>query len=84
MLEIKIRQAGTIVILDLSGRIDVDSANLVEVIGQCVRDGYSDILCNLEDIQTIDYMGVSVVAIAYKEVINHQGRMKFTNIPAHL
>lgn len=70
--------------MDLSGRIDVDSANLVEVAGQCVRDGYTDILCNLEDVEAIDYMGVSVVIIAYKEVINHRGRMKFVNIPAHL
>jgi len=84
MLEIKARQSVNIVILDLSGRIDVDSANLVEVVGQCVRDGYVDILCNLEDVEAIDYMGVSVVVIAYKEVINHQGRMKFVNIPAHL
>jgi anti-anti-sigma factor len=84
MLEIKLRQAGSTVILDLSGRIDVDSANLVEVVGQCVRDGYVDILCNLEDIQAIDYMGISVVVIAYKEVVNHHGRMKFTNIAAQL
>jgi anti-anti-sigma factor len=84
MLEIKVRQSGNIVILDLCGRIDVDSANLVEVVGQCVRDGYLDILCNLEDVEVIDYMGISVVVIAYKEVINHQGRIKFVNIPAHL
>ena len=57
MLEIKLRQFGNCIILDLCGRIDVDSANLVEVVGQCVRDGYVDILCNLEDIQIVDYMG---------------------------
>lgn len=84
MLEIKIRQSREVVILDLSGRIDVDAANLVEVVGQCVRDGYTDILCNLEDVEAIDYMGVSVVIIAYKEVVNHQGRIKFVNIPAHI
>lgn len=84
MLEIKLRQFGNCIILDLCGRIDVDSANLVEVVGQCVRDGYVDILCNLEDIQAIDYMGISVVVIAYKEVVNHQGRMKFVNIPVQL
>ncbi|TRZ94269.1 STAS domain-containing protein [bacterium] len=84
MLEIRIRQKYNIVILDLSGRVDVDSANLVEVVGQCLRDGYVDILCNFEDVESIDYMGVSVVVIAYKEVVNNQGRMKFVNIPAHL
>ncbi len=84
MLEIKLRRSANVVVLDLSGRIDVDSANLVEVIGECLRDGYADILCNLEDVEAIDYMGVSVVVIAYKEVVNHQGRIKFSNIPAHL
>ena len=84
MLEIKLRQFGNCIILDLCGRIDVDSANLVEVVGQCVRDGYLDILCNLEDIQAVDYMGISVVVIAYKEMTNHNGRMKFVNIPVHL
>jgi anti-anti-sigma factor len=84
MLEIKIRQCANCIILDLSGRIDVDSANLVEVVGQCVREGYVDILCNLEDVQAVDYMGISVVVIAYKEVTNHNGRMKFVNIPVHL
>jgi anti-anti-sigma factor len=84
MLEIKLRQAAGCVILDLSGRIDVDSANLVEVVGQCVRDGYLDLICNFEDVQSIDYMGVSVVVIAYKEVANHNGRFKFVNIPVHL
>ena len=29
-------------------------------------------------------MGISVVVIAYKEVTNHNGRMKFVNIPVHL
>ena len=71
-------------ILDLGGWLDVDSANLVEVVGQAVQDGYLDILCNLEDVQKIDYMGISVAVIAYKEVVNHNGRMKFVNIPVQL
>jgi len=83
-MEIRARQKGNIIILDLCGRIDVDAANLVEVVGQCIREGYSDILCNLEAVDFIDYMGISVIVIAYKEVINNKGRMKFTNIPAHL
>lgn len=83
-MEIRARQKNNIIILDLYGRIDVDSANLVEVAGQCIRDGCCDILCNFEEVDFIDYMGVSAIVIAYKEVINNQGRMKFVNIPAHL
>ncbi len=83
-MEIRVRASDNIVILDISGPIDVNSANLVEVIGQCIRDGYSDILCNFEEVSSIDYMGISVIAIAYKEVINNEGRMKFVNVPTHL
>lgn len=83
-MEIKARQENNIIILDLSGRIDIDSANLIEITGQCIRDGYNDILCNFEEVEFIDYMGISVIVIAYKEIINNRGRMKFVNIPAHL
>lgn len=83
-MEIKGRQKENIIILDLCGRIDADSAVLVEVIGQCLRDGYSDILCNFEEVEFVDYMGISALVIAYRETTNHQGRMKFCNIPAHL
>lgn len=83
-MEIKARRRDNIIILDLSGRIDVNSANLIEAMGQCLREGYCDILCNFEDVEFVDYMGVSVIVIAYKEVINNNGRIKFVNIPAHI
>ncbi len=83
-MQIKARQKGRVIILDLSGRIDVNSANFIEVVGRCIRDGYVDILCNFEEVDFIDYMGVSVIVIAYKEVVNNDGRMKFVNLPAHL
>lgn len=83
-MEIKARTKGKIAILDLFGRIDVNSANFIEAVGQCLRDNYFDILCNFEGIDFIDYMGISVVAIAYKEVENCKGRMKFVNISVHL
>jgi len=83
-MEIRARQKENIVLLDLCGRIDADSANLIEVVGECVRDGYTDIVCNFEEVEFIDYMGISAVVIAYREVINNNGRLKFINIPAHL
>jgi anti-anti-sigma factor len=83
-MEIKARQKGAVIILDLLGRVDVNSANLVEVVGQCLRDGYCDILCNFEDVTSIDYMGISAIVLAYKETINNNGRMKFVNVSSHL
>ncbi len=83
-MEIKARKKDEVVILNLIGRIDVNSAILIEAVGQCVREGYNDVLCNFEEIDFIDYMGTSVIVIAYKEIINNGGRMKFCCIPAHL
>lgn len=83
-MEIKVRINSQIVILDLCGSIDVNSANLIEIVGQCIRDGHCELLCNYEEVTTIDYMGISVIAIAYKEIINCNGRMKLAGVPAHL
>jgi anti-anti-sigma factor len=83
-MEIKARLKEGVVVLDICGKIDVDSALFVETVGQCLRDGYYDILCNFEEVNSIDYMGMSVIVIAYKEIMNNKGRMKFLNIPAHL
>lgn len=83
-MDIKARQKNGVVIMDLSGRIDADCANLIEAVAQCLRDGYNDIICNLEEIDFIDYMGISVIVIAYKEVINAKGRIKFINVPTHI
>jgi anti-anti-sigma factor len=83
-MEIDIRTKGQTVILDLAGRLDVNAAELVEVVGQCLREGYRDILCNFEDLEFIDYMGISAAVLAYKEVMNHHGRMKFCQIATHL
>ncbi len=83
-MHIRARKKQDVIILDLSGRIDVDSANFVEAVGQCVHEGYPDVLCNFEDVESIDYMGISVIVIAYKEVINNGGRMRFFNVPSHL
>jgi anti-anti-sigma factor len=83
-MEIKARIKDHIVILDLCGSIDVNSANLIEAVGQCIRDSHCDILCNYEEVSIIDYMGVSVIAIAYREIVNSNGRMRFANVPSHL
>jgi len=83
-MEISIRRKQGVAILDLCGRIDIDSAIFVETVGYLLRNGESDILCNLEDVDFIDYTGVSVIAVAYKEVMNNNGRMRFCSIPAHL
>ncbi|HOU36718.1 MAG TPA: anti-sigma factor antagonist [Candidatus Omnitrophota bacterium] len=84
MLEIKQRRVKTVIVLDLSGTIDIDSANLVERVGTIIQDGYRDIICDLEDVNLVDYSGLSALALAYKNVVNHKGRMAFINVPQHV
>ncbi|MDD5018842.1 MAG: STAS domain-containing protein [Candidatus Babeliales bacterium] len=83
-MEIRARQKKDVIILELAGRIDMDAANFVEAIGQCLRDGFTDILCRFEQVDTIDYMGISALVLAYKEVTNNNGRMKFCDVPIHV
>jgi anti-sigma B factor antagonist len=84
MLDIDFRRVDAVAILDLAGSIDIDSANFIEMVGWCLINGYRDILCNFENVNLIDYAGLSVLAIANKDVVNHKGRIKFVNVPAHV
>jgi anti-anti-sigma factor len=84
MLEIRLRKEKAIMIFDLSGAIDIDAANFIEKIGWCLNNGYKDIACNFQDVSMMDYPGLTVLTIAYKNVLNHQGRMKLFSIAAHL
>ncbi|HNX82454.1 MAG TPA: PilZ domain-containing protein [Candidatus Omnitrophota bacterium] len=83
-MDLKMRMQDNIIIFDIAGVIDVNSAVLVETVGQCIRDGYPDILFNFEDVTNVDYMGVSVLAIAYKDVVNNKGRLRFLHVPIFL
>ncbi len=84
MLEIEFRRVNSIAILDLAGTIDIDASNFIENVGWCLENGYKDILCNFASINLVDYAGLSVITIAYKNVLNHKGRIKFVNVPAHV
>ncbi|MBM3246327.1 MAG: STAS domain-containing protein [Candidatus Omnitrophica bacterium] len=84
MLDIEFRKAGAVAILDLAGSIDIDAANFIEMVGWCLNNGYKDIVCNLENVNLVDYPGLSVLTIAYKDVVNHNGRIKFVNVAAHI
>jgi anti-sigma B factor antagonist len=84
MLEIAFRRVNAVAILDLGGSIDIDAANLIEKIGWCLENGYRDILLNFEDVNLLDYSGLSVLAIAFKDVVNHEGRLKFYGVAAHI
>ena len=84
MLEIQVRRINAIVVLDLSGEVNIDSSVLIEKVASCLEGGYRDLLVNFENVNTIDYAGLSAIAIAYKNATNHKAQMKFINVPVHI
>jgi len=83
-MKITMRPAGEAVVLDLQGTIDIDAAQFIETVGALLKVGSLDILCNFEAVEFADYMGLSAIAIACKDVMNHHGRFVLYNVPAHI
>jgi stage II sporulation protein AA (anti-sigma F factor antagonist) len=83
-MKIRIREKEGITILDLQGNIDINASDFVEAVGWALRYKSKDILCNFGDVNLVDYVGISVIAVVYKNVLNHKGKMKVCNVPSHV
>lgn len=79
-MKIRIRNVKGVSVLDISGKIDIHSAELIEVLCGLLKYNKTDILCNLQNVEQVDYDGLSIFAIAYKNVLNQKGRMKFCSV----
>lgn len=80
-MKINVRYKKNIVILDITGEIDINSSALIETIGKLLKRGINKIVINLSEAVSIDYNGLSVLAIAYKNVLNNKGIVKFSHVP---
>jgi anti-anti-sigma factor len=83
-MKIKIRELKGVAILDLEGNIDINSSALVETVGQVLNTKTKLIICNFGGVNLVDYVGVSLLAVIYKNVLNHKGKMILYNIPTHV
>ncbi|MBN1871873.1 MAG: PilZ domain-containing protein [Candidatus Omnitrophica bacterium] len=83
-MNIRVRESNKINIVDIEGRIDINASEIIETIGWLVKNRKNDILLNFEKVELVDYSGISILAIAYKNVINHKGKMKLCNVPLHI
>ncbi len=84
MLEVNFKRVNGVGVLDVAGSVDINSSGLVEKVGWALENGYKDLVCDFEDVDMIDYAGMSAVAIAYKNVVIHGGRMKFACLALHI
>jgi len=80
-MSIRLREVDSVNILDIDGKIDINSSDLIEMVGWLVNSGKVNVILNLENADTIDYNGLSILAIAYKNVTNHKGKLKLINVP---
>ncbi|MFH1380767.1 MAG: PilZ domain-containing protein [Candidatus Omnitrophota bacterium] len=83
-MEIRKRFEDDIVVLYISGKIDINSASLIEETGHLVKEGVTKILCNFQNVEMIDYNGLSILAIAYKNVDNQKSALKLCSVPQHI
>lgn len=80
-MPIRIREVNNINILDVEGNIDINSSDIIETMGWLLNTGKLNIILNLENVDLVDYSGLSILAIAYKNTVNHKGRLKFLHVP---
>ncbi|MCX5685997.1 MAG: PilZ domain-containing protein [Candidatus Omnitrophica bacterium] len=80
-MPIRLREVDSVSILDIDGRIDINSSDLIEMVGWLVNSGKVNVILNLENTDTVDYNGLSILTIAYKNVTNHKGKLKLINVP---
>lgn len=83
-LELKLREVKGVMVIDLEGRLDLNASELIELIGWLLKRGKKKILLNFEQVELLDYSGLSVLAISYKNVQNHEGLLKFVAVPLHI
>lgn len=83
-MDIRIREANNISIVDIDGQIDINASEIIEAIGWLIKNKKKDILLNFDKVNMVDYSGISILAIAYKNVVNHKGKIKFCNVPLHV
>jgi anti-sigma B factor antagonist len=76
----RFRESGNITILDIEGTVDINSSDIIESTGYLLNSGKSNFIFNLENVNLVDYSGLSVLAIAYKNILNHKGKARFINV----
>jgi len=83
-MRISVRQKHKAVILDIVGNVDINASELVETVGTALSNKISTIIFNFENVNLVDYVGVSIIAVVYKNILNHGGSLRLYNIPSHV
>lgn len=83
-MKIKVSYCGDIAIVEVEGKVNINSSKLIETVGSLTEGGVTKIIVDIQNVDFIDYNGLSVLAIAYKSVLNRKGIMKLCGASLHI
>jgi anti-sigma B factor antagonist len=80
-LEIHVREAGLVTVLDLCGKLtrDQGDAQLLETIDRLLLGGASRILINLDQVPYMDSAGIGALVSCYKRALDRGSTLKLLN-----
>ena len=83
-MNVNVRQAGDVTILDLKGKITIGSGDVAlrQAIQEVMNSGATKVLINMADVSTIDSSGIGELVSAYTTATNRGARLKLINLPA--
>jgi len=78
---IRIRHAGVVSLVDVSGRLtSFEIGTLRDAISRLVKQGHKDIVLNLSGLQYLDSSGIGELARVYVSVVKQSGQMKVVGL----
>ena len=82
---IKIRQAGVVSLVDVSGRLtSFETGALRDSISRLLKQGQKDIVLNLSGLQYLDSSGIGELARVYVSVVKQSGQMKVIGLSSKI
>ena len=81
-LSISTRLVDGVAVIDMFGRLQLGEATskLRDAVNELTRDGYKQVLLNLENVLHIDSSGIGELMGCYTSVKNHGGELKLLNL----
>lgn len=79
-MDIKVDYREDVAVISVIGKVNINSSKLIETVGSLIDAGTHKIIVDMEDVDFIDYNGLSVLAIAYKSAMNHNCAMKLCGL----
>jgi anti-sigma B factor antagonist len=82
---IKIREAGAVSLLDVSGRLTSFEAHaLRDSISRLLKQGRRDMILNLSGLNYLDSSGIGELARVYVTVVKQNGQMKVVGLSSRI